>query len=289
MSLKASELILNKDGSIYHLGLLPEELANTVITVGDPARVSSISKHFDSIEYRKQKREFNTHTGTYKGKRITVMSTGMGTDNIDIALTELDALANIDLKAKKIKEELKSLDIIRIGTTGSVRKEIPVDAFIVSELALGFDGLMHYYKDDSFLNKDIAEAFVEQTGWSIKKALPYVVEGSRKLIEKLSSDATIKGFTGTNVGFYGPQARILRADVPDHEMNEKIAAFSYKGHKITNLEMETSGIYGMSKLLGHHAVSMNLVLANRATGEFAENASEMMDKLIKYSLDRIVA
>lgn len=287
MSLKASELILNKDGSIYHLGLLPEELANTVITVGDPARVSSISKHFDSIELKKQKREFNTHTGIYKGKRITVMSTGMGTDNIDIALTELDALVNIDLKAKKIREELTSLDIIRIGTTGSVRKEIPVDSFIVSELALGFDGLMHYYKDDSFLKKDIAAAFVEQTNWSDKKAYPYVVEGSKKLIEKLSSDKTVKGFTGTNVGFYGPQARILRADVPDHEMNDKIANFNYKGYKITNLEMETSGIYGMSKILGHHAVSMNLVLANRATGEFAENAKAMMDELIIYCLDRI--
>ncbi len=288
MSLKASELILNEDGSIYHLGLLPEDLAQTIITVGDPARVASISKYFDSIELKRQKREFNTHTGSYKGKRITVMSTGMGTDNIDIALTELDALVNIDLKAKKIKDDLTSLDIIRIGTTGSVRKEIPVDSFIVSELALGFDGLMHYYKDDSFLNKEIAEAFVKQTDWSDKKAYPYVVEGSKKLIEKLSSETTIKGFTGTNVGFYGPQARILRADVPDHEMNNKIANFSYDQHKITNLEMETSGIYGMSKLLGHDAVSMNLVLANRATGEFAENAQVMMDKLILYCLDRIV-
>ena len=289
MSLKASELILNKDGSIYHLGLLPEDLANTIIVVGDPARVSAISKYFDSIELKKQKREFNTHTGSYKGKRITVMSTGMGTDNIDIAFTELDALVNIDLKAKKIKDDLTTLDIIRIGTTGSIREEIPVDAFIVSEMAIGFDGLMHFYKDDSFLKKEIAQAFVEQTGWSDKKALPYVVEGSRKLIEKLSSGATTKGFTGTNIGFYGPQARILRADVPDHNMNEKIADFNYKGYKITNLEMETSGIYGMSKLLGHHAISMNLVLANRATGEFAENAREMMDKLIVYCLDRIVA
>ena len=289
MSLQASELILNKDGSIYHLGLLPGDLANTVITVGDPGRVSAVSKHFDTIELKKEKREFNTHTGTYKGKRITVMSTGMGTDNIDIALTELDALVNIDLKAKEIKEDLSSLDIIRIGTTGSIRKEIPVDSFIVSEMALGFDGLMHYYKEDSFLKRDIAEAFVEQTGWSTKKAMPYVVEGSKELIERLSSDTTIKGFTGTNVGFYGPQARILRADVPDREMNNKISDFNYKGHAITNLEMETSGIYGMAKLLGHNAVSMNLVLANRASGEFAENAKEMMDKLIKYCLEKIVA
>ncbi|MGA8853206.1 MAG: nucleoside phosphorylase [Christiangramia sp.] len=287
MSLEASELILNKDGSIYHLGLLPEEIADTVITVGDPARVSKISVHFDSIEIKKQKREFCTHTGTYKGKKITVMSTGMGTDNIDIALTELDALVNIDLKAKKIKDKLTSLDIIRIGTTGSIRKEIPIGSYIISELALGFDGLMHYYKDDSFLKKDIAEAFVEQTGWSTKKALPYVVEGGKDLIGRLTSNVTIKGFTGTNVGFYGPQGRVLRADVPDPKMNDKIAAFEYKGYSVTNLEMETSGIYGIAKLLGHNAVSMNLVLANRATGEFLENASEMMNELIIYTLDKI--
>jgi len=288
MSLEASELILNKDGSIYHLGLLPEEISNTIITVGDPARVEKISIHFDSIEVKKQKREFCTHTGNYKGKRITVMSTGMGTDNIDIALTELDALVNIDLKAKKIKDKLTSLDIIRIGTTGSIRKEIAIGNYIVSELALGFDGLMHYYKDDSFLRKDIAEAFVEQTNWSNKKALPYVVEGGKDLINRLSSDATHKGFTGTNVGFYGPQGRVLRADVPDPDMNDKIAKFHYNKYAVTNLEMETSGIYGISKLLGHNAASMNLVLVNRATGEFLENASEMMDKLILYTLDKIV-
>lgn len=289
MSLKASELILNADGSIYHLGILPEDLAGTVITVGDPARVSTVSKYFDSIEVKKQKREFNTHTGTYKGKRITVMSTGMGTDNIDIALTELDALVNIDLKKKEIKKNLTGLDIIRIGTTGGIRKETPVNSFILSELALGFDGLMHYYKDDSFLKNEISEAFVQQTDWSPKKATPYVVEGSQELIERLSSEITIKGFTGTNVGFYGPQARILRADVPDREMNDKIRDFNFNGLKITNLEMETSGIYGMSKLLGHNALSMNLVLANRETGEFSENAKEKMDELILYCLDRIVA
>ena len=289
MSLKASELILNSDGSIYHLGLLPEDIADTVITVGDPGRVSAISRYFDKIEVQKQKREFNTHTGTYNGKRITVMSTGMGTDNIDIALTELDALVNIDLEAKKIKEDLSSLDIIRIGTTGSIRSEIPVDSFIVSELAIGFDGLMHYYKDDSFLKMDIAEEFVKQTQWSSKKAMPYVVEGSKKLIEKLSSEKTTPGFTGTNVGFYGPQARILRADVPDHKMNDRISEFKFKGYSITNLEMETSGIYGMAKLFGHHAISMNLVLANRATGEFSENSKPMMDKLIKYCLDKLTS
>ena len=289
MSLKASELILNADGSIYHLGLLPEDLANTIITVGDPGRVSSVSKYFDEIEVKKNKREFTTHTGTYKGKRITVMSTGMGTDNIDIALTELDALVNIDLKEKKIKEDLTSLDIIRIGTTGSVRKEIPINAFLVSELAIGFDGLMYYYKDDSCLKNEISEAFVQQTGWSSKKATPYVVEASKKLVNKLSSASTVKGFTGTNVGFYGPQARVLRNAVSDPDMNDKIRDFEFNDLRITNLEMETSGIYGMSKIMGHHAISMNLILANRETGEFSENAAEMMDKLIKYCLDRIVA
>ncbi|GAA4323599.1 nucleoside phosphorylase [Pontixanthobacter gangjinensis] len=289
MSLKASELILNADGSIYHLGLFPEDLGDTIITVGDPGRVSTVSKYFDKIEVEQHKREFTTHTGTYKGKRITVMSTGMGTDNIDIALTELDALVNIDLKEKKIKKELSSLDIIRIGTTGSIRKDIPINSFLVSELAIGFDGLLHYYKDDSFLKTDISEAFIEQTDWSPKKATPYVVEASEKLINKLSSSSTVKGFTGTNVGFYGPQARILRNAVPDPGMNDKIRDFDYKGLRITNLEMETSGIYGMSKLMGHNAVSMNLVLANRETGEFSENAGEMMDKLIKYCLDRIVS
>lgn len=287
MSLEASELILNKDGSIYHLGLLPEEIASTIITVGDPARVPKISTHFDTIEVKKQKREFCTHTGTYKGKRISVMSTGMGTDNIDIALNELDALVNIDLKARTLKDKVTSLDIIRIGTTGSLRKEIPVGSYILSELAIGFDGLMHYYEDDSFLNNEIAEAFVEQTGWPTKRAFPYVVEGARKLIEKLHSDIIVQGMTGTNVGFYGPQGRILRANVSDSEMNDKITAFSYDRVKVTNLEMETSGIYGISKLLGHNAASMNLVLANREIGDFLENASEMMEKLIIYTLNKI--
>ncbi|MDX1544734.1 MAG: nucleoside phosphorylase [Christiangramia sp.] len=287
MSLQSSELVLNRDGSIYHLGLLPEDMAQIIITVGDPGRVSRISDHFDKIEIKKQKREFITHTGYFRGKRITVMSTGMGTDNIDIALTELDALANIDLKKGEIKEKPVSLDIIRIGTTGSIREEIPVGTFILSEWAIGFDGLMHYYKCDNILNKEVAEAFVKQTGWSSKKAMPYVVKGDEELIAKLSSDSTIKGFTGTNIGFYGPQGRILRAGIPDPAMNNKISSFNYKGHSITNLEMETSGIYGLSHLLGHRAVSMNVVLANRANGEFAEDTTKPVDDLIRYSLEKI--
>ncbi|MFV8225804.1 nucleoside phosphorylase [Christiangramia aquimixticola] len=287
MSLKASELILNEDGSIYHLGLLPEEISSTVITVGDPARVSRISQHFDNIEVTRTKREFCTHTGTLNGKRITVMSTGMGTDNIDIALTELDALANINLEKKELNPDSKSLDIIRIGTTGSIRKEIPLDSYIVSELAMGFDGLMHYYNSEAFLENDFSEAFVEQTGWSSKKALPYVVSGGKDLLTKMSSEKTIPGFTATNVGFYGPQGRVLRNSIPVPEMNNKIAAFSFRDKQITNLEMETSGIYGMAKLMGHNAVSMNAVLANRATGEFSSDPKKLVDDLITYCLEKI--
>lgn len=287
MGIKASELILNPDGSIYHLGLLPEDIADTIITVGDPARVSRISSHFDSVEVKKEKREFRTHTGHYKGKHITVMSTGMGTDNIDIALTELDALANIDLKKARIKDSIRKLNIIRIGTTGSIREEIPVGSFIVSEMAIGFDGLMYYYNADSFLNLEIAEAFVKQTNWSSKKAMPYIVEGDRELVSKFSSASVLKGFTGTNVGFYGPQGRVLRTGLSDPELNYKLASFSYKDYRITNLEMETSAIYGLAKLLGHRAVSMNAVLANRATSEFSENPAIMVDKLISYCLDKI--
>ncbi|TRO66461.1 nucleoside phosphorylase [Christiangramia sabulilitoris] len=289
MTLHASTLILNKDGSVYHLGLLPEDLANIVITVGDPDRVPLISEHFDNIKVRKHKREFCTHTGTYKGTRITVMSTGMGTDNIDIALTELDLLVNIDLKAKKEKKEQKSLNIVRIGTTGSLHKSIPTGSFVLSEMALGFDGLMYYYKSDDILETDIAEAFVRQTDWSPKKATPYVVKGGENILKKLRSAKTIPGFTGTNIGFYGPQGRVLRLELPDPELNDKIAAFKHNDLFITNLEMETSGIYGMSKLLGHNAASINLVVANRATGEFAENADVLMNEMIIYTLDKLVS
>ncbi|TBW29219.1 nucleoside phosphorylase [Gramella sp. KN1008] len=287
MNLQASELVLSKNGSIYHLGLLPEDLAQTVIIVGDPARVERISRFFDKIEVKKQKREFVTHTGIFRGKRITVMSTGMGTDNIDIALTELDALANIDLEKKTIKKTQVNLDIIRIGTTGSIREEIPVGAFITSEWAIGFDGLMYYYEGDSFLDHEAATAFVEHSNWDPRMPMPYIVKGDEDLIEKLSSDSTIKGLTGTNIGFYGPQGRVLRNKLSNPELNEKLYSFNHKGLQITNLEMETSAIYGLSKLMNHRAVSMNVVLANRATGEFAEDSKEPVDALIKYSLERI--
>ncbi|MFT7050659.1 MAG: uridine phosphorylase [Psychroserpens sp.] len=288
MPIKASELILNPDGSVYHLNLLPEHLATTIITVGDPDRVSSVTKHFDSVDFTTHKREFHTQTGTYKRKKITVISTGIGTDNIDIVFNELDALVNIDLEKREIKSKLTSLDIIRIGTSGSIQKEIPIDSFLISEYAAGFDSLLHFYDSEHVQYFKISEAIKAQTNWFDKKSDPYVVKCSDRLLKKLSSDQTVIGFTATNVGFYGPQGRILRLAIQDNGLNDKLANFNYEGKTITNLEMETAGIYGISNLLGHNSVSMNAIIANRATGEFSDDPKGIVDTLIKYTLDKIV-
>jgi len=288
MSIKASELILNPDGSVYHLNLRPEHLATTIITVGDPDRVDSITKHFDSVEFQTKKREFHTQTGTYKGKRITVISTGIGTDNIDIVFNELDALVNIDLESREIKSQLTQLEIIRIGTSGSIQKEIPIDAFLISDYATGFDSLLHFYQSEHIQFAEISDALVKHTQWFNKKSQPYVLKSDDELLEKFSSDKTHKGFTATNVGFYGPQGRVLRLPVQDAGLNDKLASFNYEGMSITNLEMETAGIYGLSKLLGHKALSMNAIIANRATGEFTQNPKKVVDDLITYTLDRLI-
>jgi len=287
MPLKNSELIINEDGSIYHLNLLPTDIADTIITVGDPDRVASVSKHFDTIEVKKHKREFNTHTGTYKGKRITVISTGIGTDNIDIVFNELDALVNIDFDTREIKSELKSLDIIRIGTSGAIQPNIPINSFLVSELAVGFDSLLHFYDSEHFQNEAISKEIMKQTNWFSKKSEPYVVKANDDLIETFSSEKTVKGFTATNVGFYGPQGRMLRLQTQDNDLNTKLADFKYQDLKITNLEMETAGIYGLAALLGHKAISLNAILANRATGEFSPNPTNTVDDLITYTLNRL--
>lgn len=288
MSIKASELILNSDGSVYHLNLRPEHLANTIITVGDPDRVDSVTKHFDTVEFHTRKREFHTQTGTYKGKRITVISTGIGTDNIDIVFNELDALVNIDLEKREIKDTLTTLEIIRIGTSGSIQKEIPIDTFVISDYAVGFDSLLHFYKNENIQNHEISEALVKHTNWSPLKSKPYVVKCNGDLMRKFSSDRTVKGFTATNVGFYGPQGRVLRLPVQDHELNDKLASFNYNQTPITNLEMETAGIYGLSALLGHKALSMNAIIANRATGEFSKDPKSLVNKLITYTLDKLI-
>lgn len=288
MSLRASEFIQNKDGSVYHLNLLPEHLAQTVIVVGDQDRVSAVTKYFDKIEFRIQKREFHTQTGIYKGKRISVVSTGIGTDNIDIVLNELDALVNIDFKTKSIKKALTSLDIIRIGTSGSIQAEIPVDSFVVSETGIGFDGMLHFYDCKSVQDPGFSEALVVQLDWPLYMGIPYVVHCDDDLASKFT-DGFYRGNTVSNCGFYGPQGRVLRLAVHDPDLNDKMAGFSYLNKKITNLEMETSGIYGLSKLMGHRAVSLNAIVANRANGQFSKNSSETIDWLIKAALERIVS
>ncbi|MCF7560679.1 nucleoside phosphorylase [Sabulilitoribacter multivorans] len=288
MYIKESELILNHDGSVYHLNLKPEHVSETIIFVGDPDRVEKVTKHFDCIEFSTQKREFKTQTGTYKNKRITVISTGIGPDNIDIVLNELDALFNIDLHTRKLKKTLKSLNIVRIGTSGSLQEDIPVNSFVISEYSLDLNGMLHAYKLDSFGNPEIENAFVSQTNWSKNKSKPIVVSGSELLINAFSSSQTQKGLTATAGGFYGPQGRVLRLPIQDQNLNSKMDAFNFKGIRITNLEMETSAIYGLSKLLGHQAISLNAIIANRASGTFSDNPSQVVEDLIIYALNKIV-
>lgn len=288
MSIKASELILNPDGSVYHLNLLPKHIADNVIFVGDQDRVERITSHFESIEFSIQKREFKTQTGYYKGKRLTVISTGIGPDNIDIVLNELDALVNIDLKNRQPKDELKSLNIIRIGTSGSLQKDIPVDAFVLSTHGLDINGMMHFYQSESIANKEIEDAFINHTNWSSKKARPIIVENSPYL-ESLFSDISLhKGITATAGGFYGPQGRVLRLPLQDPELNHKMDNFHYKDYRIANLEMETSAIYGLSKLLGHNALSLNAIIANRANGTFSEDPRQTVKNLIVFALDKML-
>lgn len=289
MKIAASELILNPNGSVYHLQLLPGQVADTVITVGDSDRVEEITKHFDSIEFTVQNREFKTQTGNYKGKRITVISTGIGTDNIDIVLNELDAVVNIDLQKREVKNDLISLDIIRIGTSGSINQEVPLDSFLLSEMSIGFDSLMHFYESTGVEEMDATKKFMEHTGWFSKKSEPYVIKGSQNLIDNFKSDITKSGITATNIGFYGPQGRVLRLPLQDPTINKKLASFQYKGLNITNMEMETAGIYGLSKLLGHRAISLNALIANRVTGEFSQNPKKLVETLIDYALERILS
>lgn len=286
--MKSSELILNPDGSIYHLNLKPENIAQDIIFVGDQDRVEKISQHFDTIEFSTQKREFKTHTGIYKGKRLTVISTGIGPDNIDIVVNELDALVNINLTTKQIKPEHTSLNIIRVGTSGSLQKDIPVDSFVASRYGLGMDNLMRFYVIDDICEKDIEDAFIAHTQWDLRKGRPYIIKGSESLLNKFSSEKTFIGFTGTAGGFYGPQGRVLRLDVQDPTLNQKMDSFDYNGTRMTNLEMETAAIYGLAKLLGHNALALNAIIANRANGTFTEDAYKVVDELIIYTLNKLV-
>ena len=283
----SSELILNPDGSVYHLNLKPENIAHDIIFVGDPDRVEKITQFFDSIEFSIQKREFKTQTGIYKGKRLTVLSTGIGPDNIDIVLNELDALVNIDLNTRQPKENLTSLNIIRIGTSGSIQADIPVDSFVLSQFGVGLDNMLRSYIVDEVTHKDIEEAFINQTGWNLQKGRPYAVACSEVLEKRIESNQMHKGITCTVGGFYGPQGRVLRLPIQDNQLNAKMDHFQFNGNRITNLEMETTAIYGLSALLGHNALSLNAIIANRATGTFSEDPTKTVDELIAYTLDKL--
>jgi len=289
MSIKESELILNPDGSVYHLNLKPEHIADNVIFVGDQDRVAKISKHFDIIEFETQKREFKTHTGIYKGKRLTVMSTGIGPDNIDIVMNELDALVNIDLETRKPKKNLKSLNIVRVGTSGSLQSNVPIDSFVLSTHGLDLNGMLHFYQIESICNPSLEDAFIKHTNWHKDKARPVIIGNSKMLESSLDSPKVFKGVTATAGGFYGPQGRVLRLPLFDNKMNVKMDSFNHNGVKITNFEMETSVIYGLSKLLGHHACSLNAIIANRPNGTFSKDPKGAVENLIKYTLNKLVS
>jgi len=283
----SSELILNPDGSVYHLNLKPENIAHDIIFVGDPDRVGKITQFFDSIEFSIQKREFKTQTGIYKGKRLTVLSTGIGPDNIDIVLNELDALVNIDLNTRQPKEQLTSLNIIRIGTSGSIQADIPVDSFVLSQFGIGLDNMLRSYIVDGVTHTDMEEAFMTHTQWDVRKGRPYAIACSETLEKRIESNQMHKGITATIGGFYGPQGRVLRLPIQDSQLNSKMDNFQFKGNRITNLEMETTAIYGLSALLGHNALSLNAIIANRASGTFSEDPTKAVDELIAYTLDKL--
>ncbi len=282
-----TELIINTDGSVYHLHLRPENISENIILVGDQGRVAEVSKYFENIEFRAQNREFVTHTGLYKGKRITALSTGIGTDNIDIVVNELDALANIDLETRTVKRKKTSLSLVRIGTSGALQGDVDVDSFVVSEYGLGFDGLLNYYDGMKKINEpSISSAFMRQAKW--KKALPYpyTVKGSAALIKRIGAGMH-SGITATAPGFYGPQGRVLRLKPALKDLNEKLTAFRHKHLRIANFEMETSALYGLSKLLGHRACTVCAIIANRVRKEYSGDYKTAVDRLIRTVLDRI--
>ncbi len=282
-----SELIITSRGAIYHLDLRPEELADTIIVVGDPDRVKKVSKHFDRIEYQQQHREFITHTGYIGNKRLSVMSTGIGPDNIDIAINELDALANIDFTTREIKKDFSKLNIIRFGTSGSLQADIPVDSFVASTHGLGLDNLLNFYAYDKSKDElDMANAFAEQTKLNAAITIPYAFKGSGILIKKFGS-AFHKGITVTCPGFYGPQGRILRLGVSSPGLIDRLTHFNFNNHRITNFEMETSAIYGLGRLLGHECLSVNAIVANRVVQQFSKDSNAAVERLIKEALEAL--
>lgn len=283
-----SELILNNDGTIFHLHLKPENIADNILLVGDQARVETVAGFFDKVEFSAKNREFKTVTGWYNGQKFSVISTGIGTDNIDIVLNELDALVNIDLETRQIKKEKKSLSIVRIGTSGSLQEDIPVNASVVAKKSIGFDGMLNFYANrEQHCDLPFEKAFKQFTGWNDSLPTPYVVDSSKNLFSRLSDKQFLKGVTISAPGFYGPQGRVLRLPLAMPQLNQLLNKFRFEGLKITNFEMESSAIYGLSKMLGHQALTVCLIIANRVTGQANENYRPEMKKLIKTVLDKL--
>lgn len=284
-----SELIINSRGAIYHLDVRPDELAHTVVVVGDPDRVKKVSVHFDKIEHQLQHREFITHTGYIGNKRLSVISTGIGPDNIDIVFNELDALANIDFETREVKADLTKLKIIRFGTSGSLQADIPVDSFVASSHGLGLDNLLNFYKYEKTADeKAMAEAFITQTGLDTAITNPYAFSGSQMLLQKFG-EGFHKGITVTCPGFFGPQGRVLRLGLASPGLVDKLTHFSFNNHRITNFEMETSAIYGLGRLMGHESMSVNAIIANRVIKEFSKDSNAAVEKLIVKALEALTA
>lgn len=280
-----SELIINPDGSIFHLHIKPGQLAKRVILVGDPGRVEVVGDFFEEVLFEGANREFVWKTGYFNKVKITVLSTGIGTDNIDIVLNELDALVNIDFETRLPKEEKTSLQIVRIGTSGSLQEDLPVDSWVLSTRAIGFDGLLNFYANrDEVSQLDFEDLFVKHTNWSKRLTAPYVINIDDELFNILSSEKTVSGVTISAPGFYGPQGRVLRLPLVDDTLNEKISSFRYNNELITNFEMECSAIYGLSKMLGHQSATVCVIIANRWQGTYSENYREVVKKLISYVL-----
>jgi uridine phosphorylase len=286
MKILPSELPLQPNGAIYHIGIHPENLADKIILVGDPGRVETISAKFDTVEFTHSHRELTTHTGWFQNKKISVVSTGMGTDNIDIVLTELDALANIDLQKMERKPEHKTLTMVRIGTCGAIQENIPVGSFIVAKKGFGLDGLLQFYKHDAREYEDLVAHFVKFTGWGERLPYPYCYPADQMLLETIAFDM-LQGITASAPGFFGPQGRAVRAPLAFPHLNEKIEAFVYQDQRITNLEMECSAIYGLGNVLGHRTLTVCLAIANRVTHQFLKEYNKEMDELITKVLHRI--
>lgn len=282
-----SELIINDDGSIFHLHLLPEQLADIVILVGDPGRVALVADHFDEVECRVQNREFNTVTGSYKGKRMTVLSTGIGIGNIDISVTELDALANVDFATRQEKAEKRQLTLVRLGTSGAIQPDIKVGEFVFSRTSIGFDGLLNYYAGrNDVCDLAIEKAFVEHTGWNPQLPAPYFIDADKELFE-LFKETTREGITIAAPGFYAPQGRWVRLQPQDPNLNEKIESFNFEGRRITNFEMEGSALAGLAALMGHRATTICTIIAQRIALDACTDYKPFVRQMIRMALDKL--